>query len=747
MDYSQFSMHDLFRLEAETQLAILSEGILQTDSGNQFNDSTLEGMMRAAHSLKGAARIIQLNGAVTIAHQLEDAFVAMQKGQIAWQSSYVSPMLSAVDLLQQWADEKTPAAAHVEDILQTLTAIASGSMDDSSSSLDALLSSNKTEPESKAEIKTDAANNDRATITTAPSQVRISPQQIEQMLGMANEIQTEWQWLQPLTPTLQQVKRHTYDTLQEISELEEVLNALPERNKSQAVSALLHANTMLKRAHDAVSDGLLRLEQYNRTVFHLSQRLHDVTIASRMQPFADAVQGLTRMVYDLGQQLEKPVKLTIQGAETLVDREILEKIKVPLQQLLRNAVDHGIDDSSTRLMAGKNAEGHIRLEAVHQSGMLKIIVADDGNGIDLAKLRARIIERGHANADMVARMHDAELISFLFLPGFSMRDHVSEISGRGVGLDVVDMAVRDIQGVIHVENIPQQGTTFELHLPVSLAVTRALHIKVADQSYAIPLARLQGTLQVNHNELHYTDGQPYIYHQDQYTALLLASTLLSAVSMGINTPSYPVLLLGSAQQRVGLIVDAFVGIVDLVEKPLPKVLGNIPDISSCAVLPDGSLLYMLDTQDITHNSTRFITALQDNPKKEKKISTSSLRILVADDSITVRETERKLLHAVGYDVDVAVDGVDAWNMLCAKSYDLLITDVDMPHLDGIELLQRLREDSRFATLPVIVVSYKENEEDRMRGLDAGADVYLSKSSFDDNSLLMRVNELIGEMTP
>ncbi len=739
MDYSQFSMHDLFRLEAETQLAILSEGILQTDSANQPNDSLLEGMMRAAHSLKGAARIIQLNGAVTIAHQLEDAFVAMQKGRIAWQSAYVSPMLSAVDLLQQWADEKTPEAKHVEDILQTLTTLANGGMSEAASSLDDLLSikEEKTKP-------TLPTSNDTKTTQTSASQVRISPQQIEQMLGMANEIQTEWQWLQPLTPSLQQVKRHTYDTLQEMDELEEAINALTGSNKNKAMRTLLHASSMLRRAHHTVSDGLLRLEQYNRTVFHLSQRLHDVTIASRMQPFADAVQGLTRMVYDLGLQLEKPVKLTIQGENTLVDREILEKIKVPLQQLLRNAVDHGIDDSTTRLMAGKNAEGHIRLEARHQSGMLKIIVADDGDGINLEKLRARIIERGHANADMVARMHEAELISFLFLPGFSMRDHVSEISGRGVGLDVVDMAVRDVQGVIHVENTPQQGTTFELHLPVSLAVTRALHIKVGEQSYAIPLARLQGTLQVNHDALQYTDGQPYIYHQDQYTALLLASTLLSAVSMGINTSSYPVLLLGSAQQRVGLIVDAFVGIVDLVEKPLPKVLGNIPDISSCAVLPDGSLLYMLDTQDITHNSTRFITALQHKPIKNNKKSTSSLRILVADDSITVRETERKLLHAVGYDVDVAVDGVDAWNMLCAKRYDLLITDVDMPHLDGIELLQRLREDGRFATLPVIVVSYKENEEDRMRGLDAGADVYLSKSSFDDNSLLMRVNELIGE---
>ncbi|MDQ6975219.1 MAG: response regulator [Mariprofundaceae bacterium] len=738
MDYSQFSMHDLFRLEAETQLAILSEGILQAASNHHPEPKTLEAMMRAAHSLKGAARIIQLNNAVTIAHQLEDAFVAMQEGRIDWQPAYVSPMLSAVDLLQQWADEKTPEPTQADGILQTLTDIASGALKETKSTLETLLEST-TEPSPPPPTKSDKPT------SAAPSQVRISPQQIEQMLGMANEIQAEWQWLQPLTPTLQQVKRHTYDTLQEIVELEEAINA--SADKSTMLAKLTHANSMLQRAQHAINDGLLRLEQYNRTVFHLSQRLHDVTIASRMQPFVDATQGLTRMVYDLGQQLGKPVKLSIQGADTLVDREILEKIKVPLQQLLRNAIDHGIDDGATRLKAGKNKEGHIRLEAMHQSGILKIIVADDGGGIKLEGLRKRIIERGHASAEMVAQMHETELLSFLFLPGFSMRDDVGEISGRGVGLDVVDMTVRDIQGVIHIDNQVGQGTTFELHLPVSLAVTRALHISIGGQSYAVPLARLQGTLHISNDELQYADGHPYIYHNDHYVDLLLASTLLGSMNMDTATSTYFVILLGTGQQSVGLIVDRFVGIVDLVEKPLPKALGKVPDIAACAVLPDGNLLYMLDTQDIIHHVTRFIAAQQKKSTQQNKTTNhhnSNIRILVVDDSITVREAERKILQTVGYNVEVAIDGVDAWNMLCSKPYDLLITDVDMPHLDGIELLLRLREDHRFATLPVIVVSYKENEKDRMRGLEAGADAYLSKASLDDSSLLMRVNELIGE---
>jgi two-component system sensor histidine kinase and response regulator WspE len=191
-------------------------------------------------------------------------------------------------------------------------------------------------------------------------------------------------------------------------------------------------------------------------------------------------------------------------------------------------------------------------------------------------------------------------------------------------------------------------------------------------------------------------------------------------------------------------VDEFVGIQDLVEKPLPSALGKVQDIASCAVLPDGGLLYMLDTKDVIHSMERFIVRQQ--PKQQHDAASNeleSLRILVVDDSITVRETERKMLQAAGHHVDAAVDGLDGWNMLCATNYDLLVTDVDMPHLDGIGLLLRLRDDGRFSNLPCIVVSYKENEDDRMRGLEAGADAYLGKSSFDDNSLLLRVHELIG----
>ncbi|MDQ6978646.1 MAG: response regulator [Mariprofundaceae bacterium] len=752
MDYSQFSMHDLFRLEAETQLAVLSEALLQASSGKQPDDATLEAMMRAAHSLKGAARIIQLDEAVQIAHQLEDVFVAMQEARLQWQMHFLSPLLSAIDVLQRWADQQVVEPLQQHEVLQQLTAIVENNL--LASQAHGLTQTIETlppaiEPAAKeaTAVVDSAPETERSTAHPTTSHVRISSQQIGRMLGLAGEIQTEWQWLKPLAANLQHIKRGNREALNLLQTLEDTIIQSSAAVSETCMPALQHAQGLLQHAQQQLGDGMARLEQYDRTVFHLSQRLHQLTVASRMQPFSEGTQGLKRMVFDLGVQLGKQVTLNIEGADTLVDREILDKIQPPLQQLLRNAVDHGIDDPVAREVAGKPAVSQIRLRAMHQSGMLKIMVADDGAGIDLEQLRQRIVQRGHAAPDMVERMHETELLSFLFLPGFSMRDQVSEISGRGVGLDVVDMAVRDVQGVIHVVTDLAKGTRFELHLPVSLAVTRALHVLIGGQSYAIPLARLQGTLQIEEASLKHSDGRPYVYHQEHYVGLVEATDVLNCNGDYDHAGVYPVLLLGTTQQTVGLIVDALVGIKDLVEKPLPEALGKVQDITSCAVLPDGQLLYMLDTQDIVRSMERCIAAQpssHSNAAQQADGSVASLRVLVVDDSITVRETERKLLQAAGYAVDVAVDGMDGWNMLCANTYDLLLTDVDMPHLDGIALVERLRDDTRFMTLPVMVVSYKENEKDRMRGLEAGADAYLGKSSFDNNSLLLRVHELIGE---
>ncbi len=737
MDYSQLSMHELFRMEAESSLSVLADGVLRLNE--QADDAeTLQAMMRAAHSLKGAARVIQLNDAVSLAHHMEDAMVAMQEGRSHWHSACVAPMLRAIDTLQAFADQKTVDESELEALNASLTAM-----------LHPPETTTETRPgDTTGEVASpanEASEENPATTTRATAHVRISPQHIERMLGLATEIQAEWQWLMPLNDTMQRLKSQARESVKLLRQVEtSMLESGAATSNSACTAALSRSQHYLLEISEQIQEGLTRLEQYERSVFRQSRQLQELSVDCRMQPFAHGIQGFRRMVHDLGVELGRDVHLHIEGENTLVDRDILEKIKAPLQHLLRNAVDHGIGDPDTRLTAGKPAEGHVYLRALHQSGMLKIIVEDDGAGIDLELLRRCIVQRGHASAEMVERMEQAELLAFLFLPGFSMRETVSEISGRGVGLDVVEMTVRDVQGVMHVETEAGKGTRFELHLPISLAVTRALQVSIARQIWAVPLARLQHMALLYEEDIQYAEGQPFFYLGEQHIGLVQATTLFD-VSMS-NTLPFPwhVLVFGQPPHSLGLIVDAVVGIHDLVEKPLPEVLGKVQDIASCAVMPDGTLIYMMDTHDILRSMARFLASRRRYKGEKQHVGAAvHRRILVADDSITVRETERNMLIAEGYAVDVAVDGLDAWNMLNANDYDLLISDVDMPHMDGITLIQRMRQDSRFGIMPVIIVSYKENEHDRMRGLEAGADAYLAKSSFDDQSMLQKVRELLG----
>ncbi len=727
-------------MEAESSLSVLADGVLRLKE--QPDDAeTLQAMMRAAHSLKGAARVIQLNDAVSLAHHMEDAMVAMQQGRSHWHDGCVAPMLRAIDTLQAFADQKTVDASELTTLNASLTAM-----------LQPPETTTETKPgdttatgEAASPANAETSGTTPANTANTTTHVRISPQHIERMLGLAIEIQAEWQWLMPLSHSLQHLKSHARECMKLLRQLEPSVFDSATTGDNACAAALRRSQHYVLEISEQIQEGLTRLEQYERSVFRQSRQLQELSVDCRMQPFAHGIQGFKRMVHDLGVELGKQVRLHIEGENTLVDRDILEKIKAPLQHLLRNAVDHGIGDTSTRLAAGKPAEGHVYLRAMHQSGMLKIIVEDDGAGIDLELLRRCIVQRGHASAEMVERMEQAELLAFLFLPGFSMRETVSEISGRGVGLDVVEMTVRDVQGVMHVETEAGKGTRFELHLPISLAVTRALQISIAGQAWAVPLARLQHMTLLYEADIQYAEGQPFFYLNEQRIELVQAAALFNHSSSEIPTFPWHVLVLGQPPHSLGLVVDMVVGIHDLVEKPLPEILGKVQDITSCALMPDGKLIYMMDTHDMLRSMARFLASRRKHKREEQHAETAIRgRILVVDDSITVRETERNMLIAEGYAVDVAVDGLDAWNMLNANDYDLLISDVDMPHMDGITLIQRMRQDSRFGIMPVIIVSYKENEHDRMRGLEAGADAYLAKSSFDDQSMLQKVHELLGE---
>jgi two-component system sensor histidine kinase and response regulator WspE len=476
----------------------------------------------------------------------------------------------------------------------------------------------------------------------------------------------------------------------------------------------------------------------------LNARLYREVIVSRMRPFGDGIHGLPRLVRDMARSLGKEAKLVVEGEQTEVDRDILEKLESPLAHLIRNAVDHGIEPLAARSAAGKSPVGSIRLEARHRAGMLLVTIADDGSGVNLDKLREKIIERGLSNADVVRKLTDPELLEFLFLPGFSTATTVTEFSGRGVGLDVVQDTIRKVGGNVRVTTNAGQGTTFHLQLPLTLSVIRAVVVNVSGEPYAFPHTRIDRLIRVPRTDVRSIEHRQFVTVDGQNVGLVVAAQLLDLPSGPAMGDDLAVVLLSDSTGAYGLVVDSFRGEQDLVVRPLDPRLGKIPNLSATAILDDGSPVLIVDAEDMLRSMDQFIqTGSLARCETRPTGMARKKRVLVVDDSITVREVERQLLLHQGYDVVVAVDGVDGWHKVRAEKFDLLVSDIDMPRMTGLQLVSAVRADAKLRDLPVVIVSYKEREEDRIRGLEAGANCYLTKSSFHDNRFIEAVADLIG----
>jgi two-component system sensor histidine kinase and response regulator WspE len=514
---------------------------------------------------------------------------------------------------------------------------------------------------------------------------------------------------------------------------------------------LLAALADLRRAlgvgGQLLAEQVHELDEFDRRSTQLSQRLYDEALACRMRPLDDRLGGFARMVRDLGRSLGKPARLEIRGAHTPVDRDILDQLEAPLGHLLRNAVDHGLERPAERAAAGKPAEGVITLSARHSAGLLLVSVADDGAGIDLERVRRAVVARGLAAPDTAQRLADSELLEFLMLPGFTLRDTVTEVSGRGVGLDAVRAMVATVRGTVRIEHAPGRGTKVILQLPLTLSVVRSLLVKIAGEPYALPLASLSRTLALPQEHIAVLEGRPHFTLDGKQIGLVSAQQVLCGSAPVAAARDQPVVVFGDGEARYGLAVDKFLGERMLVVQPLDTRLGKVPNIAAGALTEDGAPLLIIDTADLVRSIAKAVElgSLERVPMRAAQASgRASKRVLVVDDSLTVRELERKLLAARGYDVRVAVDGMDGWNAVRSETFDMVITDVDMPRMDGVELVTLIKRDARTAALPVMIVSYKDREEDRQRGLDAGADYYLAKGSFHDDALLRAVVDLIGE---
>jgi two-component system, chemotaxis family, sensor histidine kinase and response regulator WspE len=800
------SMMDLFRMEAEAQVTILNDGLLALESNAQ-SARVLETLMRSAHSIKGAARIVSLDAIVNIAHVMEDCFVAAQSKTITLNPDAVDSLLQAVDLLQgitEVSNSELPhwLATNQATFVNTQIAI-SAILDPQSKPLPVITTTNPppqnivapqlVSVSAKAEIEpisntnidlstsaskidnrqsnseskpnvivqlpptatasrsdavpvstSDASKTDPAQTPAQDRVVRVNADNLNRIMGLAGESLIEANWLQPYADSMTSLKRR----LVELSRmLEQLQVGLDRENSNRDTKQLLEdARHEEQECLNLLSERVNELEVYAQKNANLSDRLYREVITSNMRPFADGVQGFPRMIRDLARKLNKQVKLDIFGKATSVDRDILKKLEAPLTHILRNATDHGIEMPSERIESGKSPEGTIRLEAFHRGGMLAITITDDGKGINPKALRQKIIDKNFTTPEMAAQLTDAELMEFLFLPGFSTAGQVTEISGRGVGLDIAKSMAQEVGGTVRAESHPGKGTSFYFQLPLTLSVVRTLLVEISGRPYAIPLARIDQIMIVEKSDLAEVENHQYFTMNQQNIGLVSAYQVLELPASSPHSQQIPVVVISEQSQVYGLAVDKFLGEHDLVVRPLDPRLGKVPDISATSLLGDGSPVLIVDISDMVRSMDSIFNIGKIN-KVDLETATATIdkrkRILVVDDSITVREMERKLLENRGYYVDVAVNGLEGWNAVRTKDYDLVVSDIDMPRMTGIELVKQIKNHANLHALPVIIISYRDRQEDRIQGLEAGANYYLTKSSFHDDTLVNAVVDLIG----
>ncbi|PAW50772.1 hybrid sensor histidine kinase/response regulator [Pseudomonas moraviensis] len=752
------SLLELFSLEAEAQTQVLSSGLLALER-NPTQADYLESCMRAAHSLKGAARIVGIDNGVSVAHVMEDCLVSAQEKRLLLRPEHIDALLQGTDLLMRIA---TPANAPQAPDIEAYVALMGRLLDPSTPpavasppmaelQMQAPSAPIETPPpaptpavDAPLETSDPAPRKNKRTTEGGERVLRVTAERLNSLLDLSSKSLVETQRLKPHLATMQRLRRMQNNGLRAL----ESLNVhLKEHALSlEAQEALEEARRLLAESQQLLAEKNAELDEFAWQASQRAQVLYDTALACRMRPFADVLTGQVRMVRDLGRSLGKQVRLEIEGEKTQVDRDVLEKLEAPLTHLLRNAVDHGIETPEQRLLKGKSEEGLIRLRASHQAGLLVLELSDDGNGVDLEKVRRSIVERQLSPAETAAQLSEEELLTFLFLPGFSLRDTVTEVSGRGVGLDAVQHMVRQLRGAVVLEQTAGEGSRFHLEVPLTLSVVRSLVVEVGEEAYAFPLAHIERMCDLEPQDIVQIEGRQHFWHEGRHVGLVAASQLLNRPASQSSGETLKVVVIRERDAVYGVAVERFVGERTLVVLPLDERLGKVQDISAGALLDDGSVVLIVDVEDMLRSVDKLLNtgrleriARHGNQAAE----VARKRILVVDDSLTVRELQRKLLLNRGYDVAVAVDGMDGWNALRSEDFDLLITDIDMPRMDGIELVTLLRRDTRLQSLPVMVVSYKDREEDRRRGLDAGADYYLAKASFHDDALLDAVVELIG----
>jgi two-component system chemotaxis sensor kinase CheA len=449
-----------------------------------------------------------------------------------------------------------------------------------------------------------------------------------------------------------------------------------------------------------------------------------------------------RLVRDVARSLGKEVTLEIDGGDIEVDRSVLENIKDPITHILRNAVDHGIEAPDERSRRGKPPRAHIRIHARQKGDAIELELSDDGAGIDIRRIKVIAAKKGIVPEDVAEAMSDRDAMGLIFRSGFSTSPMITDVSGRGVGLDVVRDSVERINGLIEVTSEAGVGTTFVITVPLSIATTQCLFVRAGEGMFAIPVTNVVRIMRVQQEDVGRADGRDALIVDNRPIPLVHLADVLGVERAESEETGGHALIVGSAEKSTAFIVEGFDGAQEVVIKGLPEPFQRVRFAAGATITGTGEVVMILNVGDLTRAARASGTQRAGRREPKARVEQKRPVVLIADDSIVTRTLEKNILEAAGYEVRIASDGLEAWNLLETAGIDILVSDIEMPHIDGYALTEKVRADERFATLPVVLVTSLDSRQHRERGIAVGADAHIVKQGFSQDRLLDTIQSLI-----
>ncbi|MCW9027265.1 MAG: response regulator [Thiovulaceae bacterium] len=773
MDEFQEILQD-FLVESFELIEQLDQDLVELES-NPEDLELLNGIFRVAHTVKGASSFLNMDVLTHLTHHMENLLNKASHGELVITADVMDVILESVDLMKQLLETirdtssdggvdvsacvarldkidggdgnvETPVAAEAPAPVEEETEPSNSdepdydnmSDDDVEAEIARLLAERQSQDKAKREAKIAAGE----PVPEAPP----SPEEVE-----AKEKETEASAPPPITPSDVTVEKNSSRAEAESSKaapakkaqtVEQTIRVDVKRldHLMNLIGELVLAKNRLIKINDDVEEryeGEEFLEELNQVVSIVSLVTTDLQIAvmkTRMLPVGKVFNKFPRMIRDLTRELNKKIELEISGEDTELDKSIVEEIGDPLVHIIRNSCDHGIENPDVRIAAGKEETGVIKLKAYNEGNQIVIQIDDDGKGLDVNMLKDKSIEKGLITEKEADQMSDKEAFGLIFRPGFSTAASVTNVSGRGVGMDVVKTNIEKLNGIIDIDSEMGIGTSMKLKIPLTLAIIQALLVGVQEEAYAIPLASVMETVRISTDEIYTVEGRSVMRLRDEVLSLVHIGDIFEVERIIDGGEHAYVVVLGLGAQKLGLIVDTLVGQEEIVIKSLGEYLKGIDGIAGATIRGDGGVTLIVDVVALMEMAKGVKSSINQNSSSndagaiKEKTTASDYTVMIVDDSKTDRTIMRKAIEPLGITLVEAGDGQEALNILKQgdHTFDAMLIDIEMPRMDGYTLATEIKKYNRYKNLPLIAVTSRTGKSDRMRGVESGMVEYITK---------------------